>query len=159
MLFFILNPTEKQERFQSQSWEALKNNPAYPVLLKYQDTVFRDHLEVGKVNDRDRDEKFQHEIDLTDSTPINIPQFRLSPEQQEAVNAWTEEMLEAGLIRKSTSPFNSPVFCVRKPVGWRIVHDFRLLNARTRIPRGPIPRKDEIIEAMVNAKYFSSMTY
>lgn len=157
--FFVLNPitdkeTEKAQRFKSQGWEALKDNPALPVLLKYKDTVFKEELELEHISTKT---DIQHEIELTTDEPFNIPQFRLSPEQQRAVGEWTEKMMKAGLIRKSTSPFNSPIFCVRKPVGWRIVHDFRFLNSRTRIPRGPIPRKDEIIDAMHNGYYFSSM--
>jgi Reverse transcriptase (RNA-dependent DNA polymerase) len=154
-LFFILNPSQtgKVERFNTQSWDTLKNNPAYPILLKYKDSVFKQELRVVE----EPLARIQHEIELDNESPFNVPQFRLSPEQQKAVEEWTAKMLDAGLIRKSTSPFNSPIFCVRKPIGWRIVHDFRLLNARTRIPRGPIPRKDDIIDAMSNAYYFSSM--
>lgn len=158
-LFFTIHPkpiadTAKVKRFKEQNWEILKENPAYPILNKYKDTVFAEKLDVTKIR---QTREFQHEIDLTDDTPFNIKQFRLSPQQQEAVEKWTGEMAAAGLIRKSSSPFNSPIFCAKKPIGWRIVHDFRLLNSRTKIPREPIPRKDEIIDAMSNAYYFSCM--
>ena len=159
-LFFMVNPvdkeTEKAKRFKKQGWEALKENPAFPILNKYKDTVFKEELDITDIKPK-HGERIEHEIDVTDDTPFNLRQFRLSPEQQKAVAEWTETMVNSGLIRRSTSPFNSPLFCVKKPVGWRIVHDFRHLNARTRIPREPIPRKDEIIDSMSGSYYFSCM--
>lgn len=157
--FFIVNPvddldTAKVRRFKDQGWEALENNPAYEVLLKYKASVFRDKLEIENVVSNNT---VTHRIDLVDEIPITVKQFRLSPEQQQAVIAWTKEMLDAGLIRPSTSPYSSPIFCVKKPVGWRIVHDYRLVNSKTRIPQEPIPRKDDIIDAMYGGYWFSCM--
>lgn len=150
---FTIYPQAKKERIESQGWEALQGSPVYETLRKYKDSVFADSL-VYEAHDQST---IQHEIELEDSTPFAIKQFRLSPEQQLAVAKWTDEMITAGLIRESTSPFNSPIFCVKKPVGWRIVHDYRVLNSRTRIPKGPIPRKDEILDAMHGAHWFSCL--
>ena len=122
MLNPVTSETEKATRFKTQGWEALQDNPALPVLLKYKDTVFKEELELTNISTKTA---IEHEIELTTDEPFNIPQFQLSPDQQRAVGEWTEKMLAAGMIRKSTSPFNSPIFCVKKPVGWRIVHDFR----------------------------------
>lgn len=153
--FFViqLQQGEKINRFKRQGWEALKHNPAYETLLKYKATVFQDTLDMNNAVQSD----IQHSIELQDRTPFHVKQFRISPDQQAAVSKWVEEMETAGIIRKSNSPFNSPIFCVKKPIGWRIVNDFRLLNSRTRIPRGPIPRKDEIQEAMQGSWWFSAM--
>ena len=156
--FFIIQarqePTGKAQRYQDQGWEKLQNNPAYSVLRKYKDSVFREKLSVKDVA---QDHEIEHTIELTDDIPVVVKQFRLSPDQRAAVEAWTSEMEEAGLIRPSTSPYSSPIFCVKKPVGWRIVHDYRLLNAKTKIPKEPIPRKDDIIDAMQGSYWFSCM--
>jgi RNase H-like domain found in reverse transcriptase/Integrase zinc binding domain/Reverse transcriptase (RNA-dependent DNA polymerase)/Chromo (CHRromatin Organisation MOdifier) domain len=158
--FFVLRPivasrdTEKTQRYKEQGWDQLQSSPALPILLKYRDTVFRDNLNVANVV---QESTVTHRIDLVDNVPIKVKQFRLSPEQQKAVVNWTEEMLAAGLIKESTSPYASPIFCIKKPVGWRIVHDYRLLNAKTRIPQEPIPRKDDIIDAMQGGYWFSCM--
>ncbi|GMF40415.1 unnamed protein product [Phytophthora lilii] len=87
---FISNPhdSEKAERFKSQEWDALKDNPAYETLRKYADTVF--HTE------------------LPNETPP-------------------------------------------KPVGWRIVHDYRLLNLATILPAIPMPRKEDTFNAMAGS--------
>ncbi len=156
--FFIIKPehveSEKSQRYQEQCWERLESNPAYPILLKYKDSVFQEKLTIDKVSDTTG---IEHEIDLIDDKPVSVKQFRLSPEQQAAVTKWTAEMTTAGLIRPSTSPYSSPIFCVKKPVGWRIVHDYRILNSKTRIPKEPIPRKDDIIDTMEGAHWFSCM--
>ncbi|GMF30723.1 unnamed protein product [Phytophthora lilii] len=82
----------------------------------------------------------------------------LAAEQKQAIQSWTKEMLQAGIIRPSSSPYCSPTFCVRKKNGeWRIVHDFRGLNAKVRVPANPIPRKDDILRDLARGKMFSSM--
>ena len=158
-VFFVINPqdtkpNEKAQRHLDQNWSKLVDNPAFPILEKYRDSVFRDELTLEHVV---RDASVQHTIDLIDDKPIVVKQFRLSPDQKTAVAAWTAQMTAAGLIRPSNSPYSSPIFCVKKPVGWRIVHDYRLLNAKTRIPQEPIPRKDDILDAMHGGYWFSCM--
>jgi transposase InsO family protein len=155
--FFVVTPTDnsgKVQRYTEQGWELLRENPAYLVLKKYKDTVFKEKLSAKDVPQHG---EIKHSIDLRDSKPVNVKQFRLSPEQQTAVNNWVNEMLQAGLIRPSTSPYSSPIFCVKKPVGWRIVHDYRVLNSKTNIPKQPIPRKDSIIDSMYGGFWFSCM--
>ena len=79
----------------------------------------------------------RHDIELIDSKPIAVKQFTLSPEQRSAITELVDDMIKAGLIRPLTSPYSSPIFCVKKPIGWRIVHDYRLLNSKTHIPKQP----------------------
>lgn len=67
----------------------------------------------------------KHEIHLKDDTPFKDPYRRISP-------ALYEEMLDAGAIRESTSPFSSNVVLVRKKDNsLRFCIDFRKLNAKT----------------------------
>lgn len=160
--YFIINPADippsttvgKCQRYKDQGWMKLSNNPAFSILEKYKDSVFRDTLTMDHVVPGSA---VEHSIELTDSSPVTVKQFRTSPEQGEAVAAWVADMLSAGLIRPSSSPYSSPLFCVKKPIGWRIVHDYRLLNAKTKIPQEPIPRKDDIIDSMHGGYWFSCM--
>ncbi|OWY93287.1 Retroelement, partial [Phytophthora megakarya] len=66
-------------------------------------------------------------------------------------------MVQAGIIRPSTSAFCAPTFCVKKPVGWRIVHDYRQLNSATILPAIPMPRKEDTFDAMGGSYWFSCM--
>ncbi|KAE8912562.1 hypothetical protein PF005_g18582 [Phytophthora fragariae] len=66
-------------------------------------------------------------------------------------------MIAKGLIRPSSSPHAAPTFCVRKPVGWRIVHDYRYLNSNTIRQSVPMTRKEDVFDSMAGAYYLSCM--
>jgi len=111
---------------------SLKDNPAYETLRKYADTVFRTELPSETPPVR---EGIEHEVQLKPgTTPV-----------------------QAGIIRPSTSAFSAPTFCVKKPVGWRIVHDYRQLNLATILPAIPMPRKEDTFDAMSGSHWFSCM--
>ena len=154
---FVINPhdSEKAQRFKNQGWDALKDNPAYETLLKYQNTVFRTELPTATPPVR---EGIEHEIQLKPGTkPISVRQWRQSPEQRKVITDWTKEMVKAGIIRPSTSAYCAPTFCVKKPVGWRIVHDYRQLNQATIMPAIPMPRKEDTYDSMAGSHWFSCM--
>lgn len=148
---FFVDATLKQT---PTTWDSLHGHPLEAILLRYKDTVFRDtlpqHLPQRKID-------VTTEVDLTDDTPVAGKQFRVSPEMREAIRQWTRDMEAANIIRPSKSPYCAPTFCVRKKDGWRIVHDFRGINTKIRVPATPIPRKEDIFDAMSGAWYFSCM--
>ena len=154
---FLINQeidAEKVQRQKDQSWENIQNNPAKDILLKYKNTVFRTTLPSIPPS---RDDDVEATIELIDKNPVARKQFPLSIEMKNAIREWTKEMLEANIIRPSRSPYCAPTFCVKKPIGWRIVHDFRAINAKMVVPANPIPRKDDIFNAMANGKLFSAL--
>jgi hypothetical protein len=154
---FIINPhdSEKAERFKSQGWESLTSNPAYDILRKYDQTVFR--MELPSTTPPVR-EGIEHEIQLKPGTqPISVKQWRQSPDQRQVIMDWTKEMVKVGIIRPSTSAFSAPTFCVKKPVGWRIVHDYRQLNQATVMPAIPMPRKEDTFDSMAGSYWYSCM--
>ena len=145
---FVLN-AQKDSSPQALSWDDLENHPAAPVVFKYRDTVFREQL---PTEPPERRTALEAEIELSDNEPVARKQFRLSPEMKTALQEWTRDMLAAGIIRPSNSPFCAPTFCVKKSDGsWRIVHDFRGINAKVRVPATPIPRKEDTYDAMAGA--------
>ncbi|OWZ06940.1 hypothetical protein PHMEG_00020738 [Phytophthora megakarya] len=147
--------SEKVERFKQQGWDGLVDNPAYDVLVRYRDTVFCTELPSSTPPVR---EGIEHEIQLHPGTqPISVKQWRQSPEQHKVIQDWTKEMVQTGIIRPSTSAFCAPTFCVKKPVGWRIVHDYRQLNSATVLPAIPMLRKEDTFDAMGGSYCFSCM--
>ena len=67
-------------------------------------------------------------------------------------------MLEADLIRPSTSPRASPIVLVPKKDGsWRFCVNYQKPNAVTEADPFPIPRVDDLLEQLVHAKYLSTL--
>ncbi|OWZ21767.1 LOW QUALITY PROTEIN: hypothetical protein PHMEG_0003623, partial [Phytophthora megakarya] len=121
---------------------------------EYKDTVFRPELPEGLPEKR----KIEHRIDVRDpNLAMYRHQWRQSPEQQRDIVRWVEDMVEKKLIRPSISPHAVPTFCVRKPIGWRIVDDYRYLNSNTIRQSIPMTRKEDILDDMAGAYYYSTM--
>ena len=98
----------------------------------------------------------EHEINLADETPFKDPYRRIPPAIYEEVREHLKEMLDAGVIRESQSPFSSNVVLVRKKdKSLRFCIDYRKLNARTIRDCYSIPRIDETMDALSGSKYFS----
>lgn len=94
--------------------------------------------------------------------PGSKPQFRqpyrLSPKEVEEVQTQVKELLRQGLIEPSSSPYGAPIIFVQKKDGTlRMCCDWRKLNAQTIKSRYPLPRIDELLDALQGAEYFSSL--
>ncbi|OWZ17101.1 LOW QUALITY PROTEIN: Pol Polyprotein [Phytophthora megakarya] len=102
--------------------------------------------------------EIEHRIDVRDlNLAMYRHQWRQSPEQQREIVHWVKAMVKKKLIRPSISPHAAPTFCVRKPVGWRIVHDYRYLNSNTIHQSIRMTRKEYILDDMDGEYYYSAM--
>ncbi|KRH93285.1 putative retrotransposon, partial [Pseudoloma neurophilia] len=81
---------------------------------------------------------------------------RFSIHQQNEINDEIEKLLRLKIIQKSKSPWCSQIVPIPKPDGstWLCI-DFRALNKATIKDSYPVPRIEEIIDNLQNAKYFS----
>jgi hypothetical protein len=69
-----------------------------------------------------------------------------------------DKMLKAGIVEGSDSPYAAPVVLVRKKDNTiRFCVDFRALNSETIFDPKPMPRMDEVLHRVSNAKYVSKI--
>nr|AAM51834.1 Putative plant disease resistance polyprotein [Oryza sativa Japonica Group]ABF94062.1 retrotransposon protein, putative, unclassified [Oryza sativa Japonica Group] len=102
---------------------------------------------------------FDHAISLVpDATPVNYRPYRYSPLQKDEIEKQVKEMIDAGLITPSMSPYASPVLLVKKKDGsWRFCVDYRRLNALTIKSKFPMPVVDELLDELSGTKFFSKL--
>nr|XP_013796328.1 PREDICTED: endogenous retrovirus group K member 11 Pol protein-like [Apteryx mantelli mantelli] len=62
-------------------------------------------------------------------TPVWVDQWPLKKERLDQLQQLVKEQLQLGHIVLTTSPWNTPVFCIPKKSGkWRMLHDLRAVN-------------------------------
>ena len=100
----------------------------------------------------------QHRILTGDSQPIYSKPRRIPFAWEEDVNAQVEQMWKNGIIRPSSSPWNSPIILVdKKDNTKRFVCDYRNLNSVTKKDTYPLPHIHDVIDKMHGSIYWSSL--
>jgi hypothetical protein len=101
----------------------------------------------------------QHEIQLQQDCPLpNIGMYRMSVMENVEIKKQIQELLDKGVSMPSTSPCGSPIVLVPKKDGtWRMCVDFRALNKITVKNRYPLPRIDDLLDQLKDAKYFTKL--
>lgn len=100
----------------------------------------------------------EHHIELSDSRPFKQRHRKIPPSMYEEVRSHLQQLLSAGVIRPSHSPFASNIVLVRKKDGsLRMCVDFRQLNKWTIRDSYALPRIDEILESLSGSKYFTKL--
>lgn len=123
------------------------------LIQKYPLVFSTNKTDVGTTN------LVQHRIHLTNNVPINLKPYRTSLRDQTEINTQISELLQKGLIRPSFSPYSAPVTLAEKKNEGRtrLCIDYRKLNAITIPDRQPIPRIDDILDSLTDAKYFTTL--
>jgi len=103
--------------------------------------------------------QYDHQIPLLPGArPVSMRPYRVPPALKTEIERQIQELLEQGVITHSNSGFASPVILVRKPdKTWRLVVDYRHLNALTVKGKYPLPVIDELLDELAGAKWFSKL--
>ncbi|CAF4673584.1 unnamed protein product, partial [Rotaria socialis] len=106
-----------------------------------------------------RTKKLQHRINLVpDAQANNSPPFRYAPARKQIIEENLKDMLDQGIISPSASPWASPVILVPKKDGTlRFCVDYRKLNSVTIRDAYPIPRIDDTLDSLQEAKFVSTL--
>ncbi len=122
------------------------------ILENYKEVFFRKGNEIlGRTN------LIEHEI-VVEGRPIKQRAYGVfDPKKLEFQKQHIEALLKEGIIRKSKSPWASPVILAKKKGGkFRFCGDFRKLNGRTVKDSYPLPVIDDLLRKLGKAKYFTS---
>ena len=99
-----------------------------------------------------------HHTIETEGPPLCQPYRRQNPAVCREEMTQFQQMLSSGVICPSNSPWASPVIMVKKKDGsLRFCVDFRQLNAATVKDAHPIPRIDDLLDALHGARWFSTL--
>ena len=100
----------------------------------------------------------EHSIITTDTLPVRLPPYRLPYAYRDAVKAEIEDMLKHGVIEESHSEWSAPIVLVKKKDGTlRLCVDYCQLNSISVMDAYPMPRIDELIDRLGQAKFISTM--
>ena len=99
-----------------------------------------------------------HHIDTGDARPIKQVPRRTPAAFEGRDKEELDRMLERGTIRKSNSPWSSPIVVVPKKNGkLRICCDYRKLNNVTKKDAFPLPKISDCLDAVSGSMYFSTL--
>ena len=85
---------------------------------RFQDVLCKwNHILCSSTKDIGKTDLVKHKIVLEDPTPFKEPYRRIPPAMVEEVRQHIKEMLDAGVIRESGSPYSSNIVLIRKPNG------------------------------------------
>jgi hypothetical protein len=91
-------------------------------------------------------------------TPQAVAARRVTPAQRQIMTEYIDQLLAAGIIVPSTSPWSAAVVLVRKKDGdYRVAIDYRLLNACLKNVHPNLPRTDDILDSLGGNGVFSCM--
>ncbi len=99
-----------------------------------------------------------HDIVVDLHAPIKQRAYRVNPLKRELMKQETQYLLEHNLAVPSSSPWCSPCLLVPKPDGAsRFCTDYRKVNAFTKADSFPIPRMEDCVDCVGNAKFVTKL--
>ncbi len=126
-------PSPKDPTVHQQIEDAVKHLP--PPEQQALRTVLRRHFQAISAHKYDLGycDLWEHRINLCDRRPVFHKQFPIPLEHAPVIKEQVEQWLRLGVIEPAKSPFNSPIFCVKKKNegGFRLCLDYRGVNANS----------------------------
>ena len=101
-----------------------------------------------------RTDQIYHDVDIEGSKPIKQHPYRMNPMKLQYLREEVQYLLDNDFIEPSQSDWRSPCILVPKPDGtFRMCTDYRKVNSVTKTDSFPVPRMDDCIDNIGQAKY------
>jgi transposase InsO family protein len=120
--------------------------------------LLRKHADVFSRNDDDIGfiPNLKLDIQLTDKEPVRHSYRSIPNPLYAEVKDYLQNLISKGFIRKSKSPYCSPMVCVRKKDGTlRLCIDYRRINQKSVADIRPLPRIQDALESLGGSRWFS----
>ena len=152
----LLTRAERQDKVMKElNLEALNEWPeelaqhVRDLIQEYHNVFLLDKNKLGCTN------TVKHKIEIDDGEPFKEHFRCIPPPLLDKVREHIDEMLEAGAIRPSNSPWcNVVVLVCKKDGGLCFCIDFRKLNAKTKKDSYPLSHIQETLDSLVGARVF-----
>ncbi|GFR93145.1 zinc finger protein [Elysia marginata] len=100
----------------------------------------------------------EHRIEMTSSTPVRQRPYPVPYAMRQTLRDELRKMEDLKIIRKSSSPYSSPVVVVKKKDGSnRVCIDYRRLNKITTFDPQPMTPPADVFQGMEKDQYFSKL--
>ena len=143
----LMDLKKSGHKFNDEQWKRL-----LALFKKYQHVFSTGDDDIGYCD------VLHHKFNMKDETPVCVPHRRIPYNQHKEVKEHIKKLLNAGIIRESSSPYAAPICIVRKKDGsMRMCIDYRLLNKKTNFDAYNIPRVEEAVEALKGSKYYTTL--
>ena len=143
---------EKLDLKWIENWLETEQAEVHELMTEFQHLFALSDLELGCTS------LVKHRINVNNPVPFKERYQRIPPQEFDKVRNHLQEMLKVGAIRKSVSPWASPVVLVRKKDGLlRFCIDLRKLNSRTIKDAYSLPQIEESLDCLNGAVIFTSL--
>lgn len=130
-----------------------------PIMRKRLLSVIKQNLDAFATDDEKlgTTNVVKYDIDTGSSAPVAQQRYRCPYYLRDELQRIITKNVDNGLMEPCTSPWAAPVLLVRKKNGtWRLVCDYRKLNAVTTSDCYPLPRIDDLITNLSKSSVFSA---
>jgi hypothetical protein len=151
-VLLMIKPKDNVEKESFQGCDANLKSDLYEVVNQY-DEMFQEPKGLPPKKG------IQHEIQLQQDRPLpNIGVYMMSVMENAEIKKQIQEFLDKEVIMPSTSPCGSPIVLVPNKDGtWCMCVDFKSLNKIMVKNRYPLPRIDDLLDQLKDAKYFTKL--
>lgn len=120
------------------------------LLVRNGDVFARNDDDIGYVPELKLD------IQMVDKVPVKTSYRSIPQALYDEVKDYLQNLIAKGFVRKSKSPYASPLVCASKNDGsLRLCVDFRKINEKSLADSRPLPKIQDALEDLSKSRWFS----